>query len=71
MNNHNWEIVITEYYEMDADWVCSKCGIKTAREHKRGKGGSWLDTKESLEDFETRITLDQKWNNIPLQCSKE
>jgi len=67
---HDWESVLVEYYEMDSDWVCKSCQARVSRDHQRGKGGSYLDSRETLEEFKVRLTSPWlAWRKIPTECS--
>lgn len=48
---HDWESVLVEYYEMDSEWVCKRCGARHPVRRTR------YGVKESLEEFQRGIAV--------------
>ena len=66
---HNWEIELVEYYDMDSDWVCSQCQARLRREFQHGRGGTTLSTRETFEEFQARLKSPwEAWRKISEQC---
>jgi len=66
---HDWQIELVEYYDMDSDWVCQKCQARVRREFPRNPYGGMRDTRETLEEFKMRLeSLWEAWRKIPKEC---
>lgn len=66
---HDWQIELVEYYDMDSDWVCQKCKARVHRDFRHGQGGTTLSTRETLEEFKARLANPwEAWRKIPKDC---
>jgi len=66
---HDWQIELVEYYDMDSDWVCQKCEARMHREFPRKEGGGYRDTRETLAEFKVRLASPwEAWRKIPIDC---
>jgi len=69
---HDWQVELVEYYDMDSDWVCQKCQVRMHREFPRKEGGGYRDTRETLTEFKIRLESPwEAWRKIPKECSSK